>query len=116
MELEIDSELERKEVAEKRKASSTLSKPRAKKTKTNENVEPIVIPDTITVIPDTQNEIPSWQATNTINPMICECGNNYQADHFKNQWISCEGRCGKWFCSTCAIFQSRYDFNLNVNV
>jgi hypothetical protein len=48
--------------------------------------------------------------------MICECGNNYQADHFKNQWISCEGRCGKWFCSTCAIFQSRYDFNLNVNV
>ena len=36
--------------------------------------------------------------------------------HFKNQWISCEGRCGKWFCSTCVIFQSRYDFNLNVNV
>jgi len=107
----------RKEAIEKRKqeagTTTKVRKPRAKKIKLNENNE---IAEPIIAIDDTQNTIPSWQTTQFICPMTCECGKTHQEDPEKNNWITCEGICGKWFCATCSFLLIRFDYNLNLNV
>ncbi len=40
----------------------------------------------------------------------------YDKDNLRNQWMSCEGRCGKWFCSNCSMFTIRFDCVTNMNI
>ncbi len=103
----------RNEATEKRKQAAAVRKPRAKKAKIDQENNPVIIPDTITEIPNT---IPSWQTSQTNSLMVCDCGMEYDKDNLRNQWMSCEGRCGKWFCSNCSMFMTRFDCVTNMNI